>query len=42
MIGTNLMGITKIKVADFLPAMVVAPILHNLLPFFQSLWDLLT
>ena len=27
MIGTNLMGITKIKVADYLPAIVIAPIL---------------
>lgn len=30
MIGTNLMGITKIKVADFLPAIVLAPIIYNL------------
>lgn len=30
MIGTNLMGITKIKVADFLPAILYAPILYNL------------
>ena len=30
MIGTNLMGITKIKVADYLPAILFAPILHNL------------
>lgn len=29
MIGTNLMGITKIKVADFLPAIVYAPIIYN-------------
>lgn len=28
MIGTNLMGITKIKVADFLPAIVFAPIIY--------------
>lgn len=42
MIGTNLMGITKIKVADFLPAIVLAPVLYNLLPFFQKLWELLT
>lgn len=36
MIGTNLMGITKIKVADFLPAILFAPmitILLTLLPF---------
>ncbi len=30
MIGTNLMGITKIKVADFLPAIVYAPIICNI------------
>ena len=30
MIGTNLMGITKIKVADFLPAILFAPVLYNL------------
>ena len=29
MIGTNLMGITKIKVADFLPAVVFAPVIYN-------------
>ena len=29
MIGTNLMGITKIKVADFLPAILYAPIIYN-------------
>lgn len=32
MIGTNLMGITKIKVADFLPAIIYAPIIYNFLP----------
>ena len=37
MIGTNLMGITKIKVADYLPAIVFAPILHNLLPLFEKI-----
>lgn len=30
MIGTNLMGITKIKVADFLPAIVLAPIIYTI------------
>ena len=40
MIGTNLMGITKIKVADFLPAILFAPILHNALPLFEKLRDL--
>lgn len=29
MIGTNLMGITKIKVADFLPAIIIAPVIYN-------------
>jgi len=33
MIGTNLMGITKIKVADFLPAILFAPILYYLVSF---------
>ena len=37
MIGTNLMGITKIKVADYLPAIVFAPILHNLIPLFEKI-----
>lgn len=41
MIGTNLMGITKIKVADFLPAIVFAPVLHNLSPLFGKLYELL-
>ena len=40
MIGTNLMGITKIKAADFLPAILFAPILHNALPLFEKLRDL--
>ena len=30
MIGTNLMGITKIKVADFLPAIILSPIIYNI------------
>lgn len=29
MIGTNLMGITKIKIADFLPAIIFAPVIYN-------------
>lgn len=40
MIGTNLMGITKIKVADFLPAILYAPILYNLLPLFDKIANL--
>ncbi len=34
MIGTNLMGITKIKVSDFLPAIVFAPLIYNLVMLF--------
>lgn len=34
MIGTNLMGITKIKVADYLPAIVFAPVLYNIVALF--------
>ena len=30
MIGTNLMGITKIKVADYLPAILFAPVLYHI------------
>ena len=30
MIGTNLMGITKIKVADFLLAIIYAPLIYNI------------
>lgn len=41
MIGTNLMGITKIKVADFLPAIIFAPIIYNLIPLFVRLWELI-
>ena len=40
MIGTNLMGITKIKVADFLPAILYAPILYQLAPLFEKLYQL--
>ena len=40
MIGTNLMGITKIKVADFLPAILFAPIIYNIVPLFEKLWSL--
>ncbi len=34
MIGMNLMGITKIKVADYLPAILLAPIIYNLVALF--------
>ncbi|MBR4960141.1 MAG: DUF554 domain-containing protein [Clostridia bacterium] len=40
MIGTNLMGITKIKVADFLPAILFAPVIYNLVPLFEQLLNL--
>lgn len=36
MIGTNLMGITKIKVADFMPAILFAPIIYNLITLVQT------
>ena len=39
MIGTNLMGITKIKVADFLPAIIFAPVICNILPLLEKLWN---
>lgn len=42
MIGTNLMGITKIKVADFLPAILFAPVIYNMLPLFEKLWQFFT
>ena len=41
MIGTNLMGITKIKVADFLPAILFAPIIYNIIPLFEKLWSMI-
>ena len=34
MIGTNLMGITKIKVADYLPAILFAPVICNIVALF--------
>lgn len=40
MIGTNLMGITKIKVADFLPAILFAPIIYNLVPLLEKIYGL--
>jgi len=41
MIGTNLMGITKIKVADYLPAILFAPVIYNLIPWFNKIAELL-
>ena len=40
MIGTNLMGITKIKVADYLPAVLLAPIIYNIIPLLEPVWSL--
>lgn len=37
MIGTNLMGITKIKVADFLPAILFAPLICRLFTLVEGL-----
>ncbi|MBQ8605368.1 MAG: DUF554 domain-containing protein [Clostridia bacterium] len=37
MIGINLMGISKIKVANFLPAIIFAPVIYNLIPLFEKL-----
>lgn len=34
MIGMNLMGITKLKVADYLPAIIFAPIIYNIVLLF--------
>jgi uncharacterized membrane protein YqgA involved in biofilm formation len=38
MIGTNLMGITKIKVADFLPAILFTPVFCYIFSLFESLY----
>lgn len=38
MIGTNLMGITRIKVADYLPAIILSPVIYNLVPVFEKLY----
>ena len=40
MIGTNLMGITKIKVADYLPAILFAPVFYSLIPIFEKVYNL--
>lgn len=41
MIGTNLMGITKIKVADYLPAILFAPVIYNAIPLVSRIAELL-
>lgn len=38
LIGTNLMGITKVKVADFLPAVIFAPIIYYISDFIINLF----
>ena len=38
LIGTNLMGITKIKVADFLPAVIFAPVIYYISDFIINLF----
>ncbi len=37
MLGFNLMGISKIKVANYLPAIIIAPIIYNLIPYFNKI-----
>ena len=36
-LGLNLIGVTKIKVADFLPAIILAPIVYEISEFFVYL-----
>lgn len=38
LIGTNLMGITKVKVADFLPAIIFTPIIYYISSFVIGLF----
>ena len=38
LIGTNLMGITKVKVADFLPAIIYTPVIYYLSSFIINLF----
>ena len=35
LIGLNLMGLSKFKAADFLPAIIFAPIIYNLYAFAE-------
>ena len=39
LIGTNLMGITKIKVADFLPAIIFSPVIYYISDFLIKLFN---
>ena len=36
MLGTNMMGMTKIKVADFLPASLFAPVIYNVVELVKN------
>lgn len=38
LIGTNLMGITKVKVADFLPAIIYTPVIYYLSSYIINLF----
>lgn len=38
LIGTNLMGITKVNVADFLPAIIFAPVIYYISDFIINLF----
>ncbi len=38
MLGINMMGITKIKVADYLPAIIYAPIIYNIIPYIKMIF----
>lgn len=37
MLGFNLMGISKIKVANYLPAIIIAPVIYNLIPWVEKI-----
>lgn len=39
LIGTNLMGITKVKVADFLPAIIYTPVIYYLSSYIINLFN---
>lgn len=41
LIGTNMMGITRVKVADYLPAILLAPLLYQLVPLWESVQKML-
>ena len=39
MLGANLMGLSKFKVANFLPAIILAPVIYNLTPLISKFTD---